>query len=390
MSPLVPMVVEQTSRGEALLALMGAVLGLSGVLMGQLIENFARHAARYEGALRGLRWTPAGALAVGLTDGLADGGAGDYARAAATLAAYTAGSVVLTYMIARRTAVGAGGAKKGAAAGAAGKTASAYGGGWQLPWVSAELSAVVEKELRYALRNAQLRGLALMAVSLTVVMRLASGRGSMGRLWPGATEYTEGMQMTYGVLYVFLMVSALTTNLFGYEGAGMRSYVLAPVERRVILVGKNLAMTLVVAVLASAAVAANAVFFRDLSWRALVATALSAVTTASLFALGGNWLSISFPKRMDIGRRMNRSGVAGLLILPLTLLLAAPPAAASLAGWAAGSAALRYVILALFALASLALYSVSVGRQARRYSEREVEIMEAVTGRDDDSGQVMN
>jgi hypothetical protein len=257
-----------------------------------------------------------------------------------------------------------------------------------LPWVSAELSAVVEKELRYALRNAQLRGLALMAVALTVVMRLASGRGSMGRLWPGAGEYTEGMQMSYGVLYVFLMVSALTTNLFGYEGAGMRSYVLAPVERRVILVGKNLAMTVVIFALAAAAVAANAVFFRDLSWRALLATALTSVTTAPLFALGGNWLSINFPKRTDIGRRMNRSGVAGLLILPLTLLLAAPPAAAALAGWGARSVALRYVILALFALASLALYSVVVRRQARAYSEREVEIMEAVTGRDDDAGQV--
>src|SRR5918993_3677798 len=36
------------TRGEALLAIMGAVLGLSGVLMGQLIESYARYAARYE------------------------------------------------------------------------------------------------------------------------------------------------------------------------------------------------------------------------------------------------------------------------------------------------------------------------------------------------------
>jgi predicted permease len=379
------------TRGEALLAILGAALGLSGVLMGQLIENYARYASQYEGALRALRWTPPGALALGLTDGLTAGGAETYWTTSATLAVYVAGVVLLTYLIARRTALGVGGAKRGARPLRREAGRPAVSGGWQLPLMSAEMSAVVEKELRYASRSAQLRGIALMAVALTVVMRLASGRGSMGRAFgPGATDYTEGMQMSYGVLYVFLMISALTTNLFGYEGAGMRTYVLAPVDRRVILAGKNVAMTLVVLALASAAVAANVVFFRDLTGQALLATALSFVTFAALFALGGNWLSINFPKRIDIGRRMNRSGVAGLLILPLTLVVAAPPAAASLAGWAAGSVAVRYVILALFALASVAAYTVFVKAQARTLAAREVEIMEAVAGRDDDSGQVMN
>lgn len=378
------------TRGETALALFGAVLGVSGIVMGQLIEHYLDHAPRYEAALKNLRWTPTGALASGLTDGLAEGGGAPYALSALTLAAYTCAAVALTYAVARRSALGAGGAKKGARARAASAGRAAPGAGWQLPLLSAELSAVVEKELRYAARSAQMRGIALMAVALTVVMRLASGRGQMSRSWLASSDYTEGLQLTYGVLYIFLMLSAVSTNLFGYEGGGMRTLVLAPVDRRKYLVGKNLALTFVVAVLAAAAVLTNGLIFGGLTGASLASAALSFLTFAALFALGGNWLSLHFPKRIDLGRRMNRSGVAGLLIIPVVVVVALPPAAASLAAYAAGRPNLRYVILALFALASVAAYALLVGAQARTLAAREREIMEAVTGRGEgDAGQVL-
>ena len=377
------------TRGETVLALLGAALGMAGVFMGQLIERLAPQVARYEGSLRGLRWTPPGALASALTEGLRAGGAGAYAMAAATLAAYTLACVAVTYLIARRTALGAGGAKRSAKLRAEGAGPAESYAGWQLPLMSPELSAVVEKEVRYALRNAQLRAIALMAVALTIVMRMATGRGSAGRLFEGVGEYTEGMQLSYAVLYVFLLVSAISTNLFGYDGAGVRALVLSPVSRRTILVGKDIASTLIVLVLSAASVAASAVAFRDTTWRAVAVAALSFVVFAGFFALGGNWLSLRFPKRVEFGRRMNRSGVAGLLILPFVVVLAVPPALSSFAAYASGSVAVRYVILALFALTSVAAYALFIGAQARNLEEREREIMEAVTGRDEESGQVL-
>lgn len=380
---------ERRTRGETVLALLGAALGLSGILLGQLVEHYARFAPQYDAALRRLRWTPSGALASALADGLGPGGGRTFALALSALALYTAGAIAVTYLIARRTAMGAGGAKRtvNPVKGAGGREVSV---GWELPLVSAELSAVVEKELRYAARSAQLRGIALMAVALTVVMRLASGRGSVGSLTGGASPYTEGLQLTYSVLYIFLMISAVSTNLFGYEGGGMRTLVLAPVERRKYLVGKNLALTFVVALLAAAAVGTNAVVFGGLTLASLLSAVLSFFIFASLFALGGNWLSLHFPKRIDIGRRMNRSGVAGLLILPVTIAVALPPAAASLVAYLAESPRLRYVILALFALLSVAAYALFVNAQARTLAERELEIMEAVTGRGEgDAGQVL-
>ncbi len=378
------------TRGETVLALFGAAFGIAGVFLGQIIERVAPHAARYGETLRGLKWTPPGALSSALTEGLREGGASTYAAACATLALYTFGCVSITYLIARRTALGVGGAKRGAKAHDDNlRRAEAYAG-WQLPLLSPQMSATIEKELRYGMRNAQMRAVALMAVALTVVMRMATGRGSTGQLFAGAGAYTEGMQMSYAVLYVFLLTSAVSTNLFGYDGAGMRALILSPVNRRTVLIGRNVASTLITLVLSVASVATSAFVFRDVSWMTIAVCALSFLTFSGLFALGGNWLSMRFPKRMEFGRRMNRTGVGGLLILPFVVLLAIPPALSSVAGYAAGSVALRYVILALFALLSVAVYALFIGAQARTLEEREREIMEAVTRRDDESGQVLN
>ena len=90
------------------------------------------------------------------------------------------------------------------------------------------------------------------------------------------------------------------------------------------------------------------------------------------------------PKRLQFGKRMNASGVAGLLLLPVFLGIAAAPALAVLGGYAARSLWVEYVILAAFAAAGVVVYLLSLGRQGRLLAERELDILEAVTGRGDD------
>jgi hypothetical protein len=380
------------TRGETLLALLGAGIGVLGAFFGRLAPMLAEQT----GALEGLRWTPPGAAAVALSEGLREGEAGTYAVALATLLAYTSAFVGVTYWVARRSALGAGGGARSSSSKRTAKSATvgAAGqyGGWQLPLVSAEVGAVIEKELRYALRNAQMRVIAVMGVALTIAIRVAPvrPRGETFSFSPSLSEYAEGAFTVFSVLYIVALLSPLSTNLFGYEGAGMRALVLAPVERRQFLVGKNIALALIAFLLAATGVAANGLFFRDLTTQAVVFAALSFVTCATLYALFGNWLSLNFPKRMQFGKRMNRTGVAGLLLLPFFLFLLVPPAVAVLAAYAARSLAVKYVILALFATSSLALYVLLIGRQGRMLARREIEIMEAVTGRGgDDAGQIL-
>jgi hypothetical protein len=135
---------------------------------------------------------------------------------------------------------------------------------------------------------------------------------------------------------------------------------------------------------AAAVTLVNAILYRDLTPRALLFTALCFVFFAAATATVGNLFSISFPKRLEFGKRMNASGVAGLLLLPIFACIAAPPALAVFAGYVAESLLVEYVILAAFAIAAVGVYFLSLGGQGRWLARRELDILEAVTGRGDD------
>lgn len=368
------------ARGEMLLALFGATLGMSGALMGQLMPLMERYGAYLEGA----RWSPSGAAAYALSRGLRPGGAFAFAVSLATLAAYALVCLLAAYWLARRTALGAGGSgsKRATVAKAAqDATKAAQYAGWQVPFASPQFSAVLEKELRYALRNAQLRVITLMAVGLTIVLRMAPLNGGMRRSWAQISEYADGSGAVFSVLYIFMLVSPLSTNLFGYDGAGMRALVLSPVSRRLMLAAKNAATTLISLLLVTVGVLVGGLVFGDLTPKTLLFVALAFLTTAGIYPVFGNWLSMQFPKRVEFGKRMNRSGLAGLLLVPFFVLLLIPPAVAVMAAHLAESHALKYVILAAFAVLSNGLYLLLLPVQARSLERRELEILEAVTGR---------
>ncbi|HEX7317190.1 MAG TPA: hypothetical protein VF297_25040 [Pyrinomonadaceae bacterium] len=370
------------TRGEMALAVVGAVLGLTGALMGQLMPYLERHAD----SLGATRWTPPGAAADALARGLFAHDSGALAVSTLTLAAYALACVLLAYRVARRTALGAGGGKSKRKTATVAKTSthaeSAEGyAGWRLPFVSQEFSALFEKEVRYAMRNAQLRVIAVMAVALTVVLRLGPAGVGNRRMWGGVTPFAEGAGAVFSVVYIFMLVSPVSTNLFGYDGAGMRALVLSPVSRRTVLLAKNAAVTLISLLLVVLGVGVGGFFLGDLTAPVLLFALLAFVTTAALFAPLGNWLSLQFPKRVQFGKRMNRSGVAGLLLVPIFFVLLLPPAAAIAAAHFAGSTIVKYVILAAFALLSVGLYALVLPRQGRQLERRELEVLEAVTGR---------
>ncbi|HKQ53579.1 MAG TPA: hypothetical protein VJT74_14480 [Pyrinomonadaceae bacterium] len=375
---------KRRTRGETVLALIGVVVGLGGAFLGELAVYLSRHG----GELRPLRWTPPGAAAVALTEGLRAGGGTVYATALAVLAGYSLVLVFVTYLIARRSALGAGGAQRASAAPKSVEAAATVHTGWHLPLLSPQISAVVEKELRYALRNAQLRMMAVMPLFLIAVRLLRGSRAGAGassslRDLPVTSfaAYTEGLLVAAGVLYVFLILSSLACNLFAYDGGGMRSLILAPVARRTILLGKNLTIALLAFVFCAVLLVVNQLVFRDLSAAALAVAGLSFVFFAACFSVIGNWLSIRFPKQLEFGKRMNASGVTGFLLIPIMLALAAPVLLAVFFGYLAQSLTVKYATLALFAALGVALYGLSISAQARSLERSERQILDAVSGR---------
>lgn len=373
------------TSGETLIAIIGAVVGFGGALIGQIAPLVLKH-AEY---VKLLRWTPPGAAAYTLTSGLSQS-FWTYLLALFALAVYTSLLVFASYVFARRLALGMGGGRRAAKAQVE-QQVEAYAG-WRFPLASTQLSAILEKEFRYVMRNAQLRMMALMPLIL-IVLRLVNSRhfGNASQVGGGASPissefflYGQGLIAAGGVLYVFLILSGLSCNLFAFEEGGMRALILAPVERRKILLGKNIVVITVALLLSLALLGINQLIFSDLSVPALIFTVMSFVIYGSLMSVIGNWFSIRFPKRMKMGKRMNVSGVVGLLLIPLIAILALPPLAAVAAGYLTQSLLIEYVTLSLLAVICLGLYVLVIGSQGELLARREVEVLETVREHDDD------
>jgi hypothetical protein len=356
-------------------AIIGAVLALGGAALGQVAPIIFRH-AEY---IRFLRWTPPGAAAFALSGGLR-GSAIWYLAAITGLTSYVVVLVVAAYWIARRAALGLEGGKRSETKQQK-VDLSAYTG-WELPLVSSSVSAIVEKETRYLLRNAQVRMMALMPLIL-IIIRLANVRSfdrgeGITVISSQLLTYAQQLMATGGVLYVFLILSGLSCNLFAFEEDGMRALILSPVERKKILLGKNIAAAILAFAFSSALLIVNQLVFGDLVGHSILFAAISFVIFAALISVVGNWLSIRFPKRMKFGKRMNVSGVVGLLLIPMILLLSVPPLAAVAAGYVSQSLLIEYATLSILAALAIGLYALVLGSQGDLLQRREVEVLEAV------------
>ena len=361
------------ARGETLLALIGTVAGLGAAAAGQLAPFLFKHAE----SLPWLRWTPPGAAAY-----LLAGNQGDtlaYAISFLTLSAYAVLLIVSTYRLARRAALGLEGRRRPRDPAEQSSTLEGYTG-WRLPFVPPDLAALIEKEIRYAMRNAQVRMMALMPL-LLIILRVINARDirTLGRGAPDDfLTYASVMLAAGGVFYVFVILVGLSCNAFAFEEGGMRSLILAPVDRRKILLAKNIAVTTIAFIFSTALLILNAIIFRDLTLPSLVFVLLSFFIFAAMSSMVGNWLSIYFPKRQDFGKRMNVSGVSGLLFIPLIGLLAIPPFVATLVGYFTRSMLNQYLTLLVMTLLSMGLYFVALNFQGRVLARREIDILEAV------------
>lgn len=364
------------ARGESIVAMIGAVAGLGGALAGQIAPVLFRHAE----SIRSLRWTPPGAAA-SLLITTAPQNSLAYALAFITLFAYSIALIAGTYVIARRAALGYEGRRKRKAEAAVRTDLPQYAG-WKLPLLPADLSAVVEKELRYAMRNAQMRMMALMPLILIVIRFFRLGNTLTGPRGPGVARdfmtYGSGLLATGGLIYVFLMLAGLMCNAFAFEEGGMRTLILSPIDRRKILFGKNIAVATIAIVFATILLTLNTIIFRDLTPEIFLFLVLCFVTFAAIMSTIGNWLSIRFPKRMIFGKRMNVSGVSGVLLIPIMLVLGIAPLTAALVGYFMRSLLIEYLTLALLTLIAIGIYVLAINFHGRTLARREIEILEAV------------
>jgi len=190
------------------------------------------------------------------------------------------------------------------------------------------------------------------------------------------------------VFSMFLMVG-FAVNQFGFDRDGFRAFVLSPVERRLILIGKNLAALPAAATSATLLLTIVTVWLR-LSPLVFLATLCQLVIGLCLWAIGGNLLSILVPYRIQPGS-MRPTKMPALAMVMLVVSQMAMPLAMSpvfvppLIGWLAeraGGPPAAVINLALslaLALIMIAIYKATLAPLGRLLRAREIKILETVS-----------
>jgi len=221
------------------------------------------------------------------------------------------------------------------------------------------IAGVMMKEFRYMTRN----GFAFLSLILPPVMVVYfsiqfGGKGSMLKQHGLSPEIFFPAIMAYLIL---ILVSP-AYNSFAYEGKGIQTYFMAPVSFREVLLGKNL-------FLVSLVVFELTLAFGLLIWRMGLPSLprFFATIGAAVFAVLGqlsiaNWSSLSFPKKMEIGKMKGQrnSGIAVWTAFGVQILLGGICTVVLFAGQWTNSPWLPVIAFAGLTAAALGGYSASL------------------------------
>ena len=196
--------------------------------------------------------------------------------------------------------------------------------------------------------------------------------------------------MGIGVCFVAMIgVSQLIQNQFGFDGKGFRALMLAPVDERDILIGKNLSMAPVALTLGLLALGLLQVF-SPLTWSHFLATIVQLLNMYLVACLVGNLMSIVVPLRIAPGSLKPTNMKFAPVVLQILIFLLAPlgmiPALMPLGveilfgdqpkwNWLP-----IYLLGVLIYLAVLGfIYFICIGRQAKLLAARKWKILKTVT-----------
>ncbi len=257
-----------------------------------------------------------------------------------------------------------------------------------LPGISEQAAAIALGSFTSFLRAPESKMMLLTPLLFALIFgsMLFSGRSDPAPL-------TRPMMVLGGMAMVLFSTLQLAGNLFGFDRAGFRVYVLSPVPRREVLLGKNLAFAPLPLALGLLVLAVVGLVY-PMRIDHLLATVPTMLSMYLLFILTANWLSILAPIPIAAGSFKPSNPKMIPLLMHLLFLFVFPAAlapaliplavefAAGRMGWGAGVP--LFLILAVLECAALVLfYRVAVGWQGRVLHAREQHILNVVTATKD-------
>lgn len=254
-----------------------------------------------------------------------------------------------------------------------------------LPGVPEQATALALASLRSMMRAPEVK-MNLATSFVVMIVMLGSMLAGKGSAIPASVApfIVTGL----GAMAVFLVFQFLG-NQFGFDRAGFRALVLTPADRRLLLLGKNLACLPLAALMGLFLVTATVIYF-GLSPLDYCAGLLQFAAMLFLSFTVGNLLSIVVPYRIQPGtmKPTKMPAVAMLamifaqLLIPIALAPAFLPPAAELlwstAGWPSW-VPVNFVLSALLAAGTAALYWFTLAPLARLLQRREMKMLDLLS-----------
>jgi hypothetical protein len=255
----------------------------------------------------------------------------------------------------------------------------------RLPAVPEQAAALALASFRSMLRAPEVK----MAWGFPFIMLIIFGAMFLSKATPDVNEAVKPFIAAGAMAFSVFTLIHFFTNQFGFDRDAFRALMLSPAERRLILLGKNLACLPASALLALAVLGFISIRLH-LSLPMILAALFQLVTIQLLAAIGGNLFSILAPWRIQPGS-MKPTKMSGLTTLTLLLrqllfpVMVSPVFVPPLAGWLwqkAGLPGLIPVDLILsLALATAAgfIYWQTLQAFGRWLQRRETKILNVVT-----------
>jgi len=255
----------------------------------------------------------------------------------------------------------------------------------RLPFVPEQAAAVALGSFRSMLRAPEVK----MAWGTAFIVTAILGASVLWRAAPKIPAAAKPFIVVGAMGFSLFMLVQFLANQFGFDRQGFRAFVLSPVERRLILLGKNLA-TWPVGVTFELLVLAMISFWLRLPILAAVAAVFQLVTLLLLGSLAGNLLSILVPFHVAAGS-MKPTKMPALAMLTMVLFqllfpvvmvpVFVPPLLEllwQLAGWPV-LVPVNLILSVLLATMTAILYWQTLGLFGRLLQRREIKILNIVT-----------
>lgn len=255
----------------------------------------------------------------------------------------------------------------------------------RLPGVPEQAAALALTTFRSLLRAPEVK----IALATSFLVPLIVGGSLLFRATFKVPEAAKPFIATGAVVFSVFMMVQFFANQFGFDRDGFRALILSPVDRRLILLGKNLACLPVGAGFGLLLLLLIALRLR-LPPLVLAAALFQLAAVLLLAALGGNVLSILVPYRIQQGtmKPTKMPGLAMLVLMVSQLFFPiamtpvfVPPLAEFLwrmAGWSSAVPVNLILSVSLAALVALA-YWQALGPLGRLLQRRETRILAVVT-----------